>query len=140
MGNRRDRPRIKNEKREENIDKNKIDALNYPIFCFKYLQKISIEDSSDADFFVNFLFRLQKLSNLGWEEIRKSSKHSFGTEQIPVNDLKPKVYPSIVTPEVTHLTVFRATGDNRPFLGIQNKDVFHIIFVEAKFNDIYDHK
>ncbi|GHT67151.1 hypothetical protein AGMMS50239_29820 [Bacteroidia bacterium] len=139
MGNKRGKPLIKDIQREKKINKNKIDTLNYPIFCFKYLREISIKGSTDADFFVNFLLRLQKLSDLGWEEIRKAPKHGFGTEQIPINKLKPKDYPSIMTPDVTHLTVFRANGDNRPFLGIQNKDIFHVIFIEAKFNDIYNH-
>jgi len=139
MPSRRDNPKIRNVQKHDNINKNRIETLNYPIFCFKHLQDVSIKNSTDADFFVKFLFRLQKLSNLGWEEIRKSPKHSFGTSQIPINELKPTIFPSIVTPEVTHLTVFRANGDNRPFLGIQSKDIFHVIFIEAVFNDIYDH-
>ncbi|MDR2499052.1 MAG: hypothetical protein LBD28_06380, partial [Tannerellaceae bacterium] len=101
MGNKKERPLIKNATREENINKNNIETLSYPIFCFKYLQDVSIKDSTDAKFFKEFLFRLQRLSVLGWEGIRKSQRHSFGTEKISVQNLKPIVRPSIVTPEVT---------------------------------------
>jgi hypothetical protein len=123
------RPQIKEPQKENKICKNKSNVPNYPIFCFKYLQKASIKNSTDADFLVNFLFRLQKLCELGWDEIRKTGKHSFGTELIPIIQIKPKKHPPIVTPEVTNLTVFRSAGDNRTFLGIQNKDVFHIIYI-----------
>lgn len=44
-----------------------------------------------------------------------------------------------VTPEIETLTVFRANGDNRPFLGLRRGVVFHIIFIEEQFNDIYEH-
>jgi hypothetical protein len=139
MGNKRTFPKIKNVPKIGNINKDKITDISYPIFCFKHLQKTSIKGSKDADFLQKFIFRLKKLAELGWEEIRKDSKHGFGTEDILVKDLKPKVYPPIMTPDVTHLKVFRASGDNRPFLGIQNKDVFHVIFIETRFGDIYDH-
>ncbi|MCL1932673.1 MAG: hypothetical protein FWF53_02505 [Candidatus Azobacteroides sp.] len=139
MGKKKSTPKIKNVPKESNINKSKIDDINYPIFCFKYLQDTSIKNSADVDFFREFLFRLQKLAELGWREIGKSHKHSFGTENISINELKPKNYPPIMTPEVRYLTVFRANGDKRPFLGIREKDIFHVIFIEAQFGDIYNH-
>lgn len=121
------------------ISNEKSDELDYPIFSFKYLQDISYLESEDADFLAKFINRLHKLSILGWKGIRTSQRHSFGTEQLEYNQIKPKdKIPSFITPE-TKFTVFRAHGDNRPFLGIQDKNVFHIIFIEANFGDIYDH-
>ena len=121
------------------IGKDKSDNLDYPIFCFKYLQEVSFPNSKDFDLLCKFIIRLKKLSELGWEEIRTSPKHSFGTEQIPYTQIKPKdKLPSFVTPE-TKLTIFRAHGDNRTFAGIQEKNIFHIIFIEANFGDLYDH-
>ena len=122
------------------ISKEKSDELDYPIFSFKYLQDISYLESEDADFLAKFINRLHKLSILGWKGIRTSQRHSFGTEQLEYNQIKPKdKIPSFITPE-TKFTVFRAHGDNRPFLGIQDKNIFYIIFIEANFGDIYDHK
>lgn len=121
------------------IGKEKSDELDYPIFSFKHLQDVSYLECGDADFLAKFINRLQKLSNLGWKGIRTSQRHSFGTEQIEYDQIKPKdKIPSFITPE-TKFTVFRANGDNRPFLGIQDKNTFHIIFIEAKFGDIYNH-
>lgn len=114
-------------------------SLNYPIFSFKYLQEYSIKDCKDTSFYKDFLFRLKKLSELGWDEIRKSERHSFGMEKIPYFKIKPKAQlPDFITPDA-EFCAFRATGANLPFIGIQNGRIFHIIFVETKFGDIYDH-
>jgi hypothetical protein len=111
---------------------------DYPIFCFKYLQDTSLKKCSDYKFLIDFIFRLQKLGELGWKEINKSHRHSFGTEKIPITQIKPKL-PAIITNDIDELTVFRANGNNLPFLGIRNPNVFHIIFIETSFGDIYDH-
>lgn len=112
---------------------------DYPIFCFKYLSKESIGDCNDPSFLIEFLFRLQKLSELGWSKIRTSHKHSFGMEPIPVDAIR-KNLPTCVTDDVKFLHVFRAHGDNRPFVGLQIGRIFRIFFIEANFGDIYNHK
>jgi len=56
------------------IDQERIKSDNYPVFCFKYLSDISIKKCTDPKFFYDFLMRLQKLSALGWIEIKKSHK------------------------------------------------------------------
>ena len=139
MGKKKNKPQIKEVDKFNDLDRGKIEKPKYPIFSFRYLQDTSIRNSTDTDFFIKFLLRLQKLSELGWNEIRNSAKHQFGTEKIKISDIKPKNHPRVITPEVEKLTVFRANGDNRPFLGIEENGIFHIIYIEAKFNDIYDH-
>ncbi|WP_343764404.1 hypothetical protein [Gangjinia marincola] len=47
--------------------------------------------------------------------------------------------PPFITPDVQHLQVFRATGDNRVFLGLRKENIFHVIFMEEQFGDIYNH-
>lgn len=114
--------------------------IDYPLFSFKYLRDVSINKCGDAAFFHDFLMRLQKLSELGWDGIRKSHKHSFGMENIPRESLKPDCrLPAFVTRDVSQLQVFRASGDNRPFIGLQQGRFFHILFIEARFGDIYEH-
>lgn len=133
---------IKNvvDKQNIRIDDVKVFAsIDYPIFSFKYLQDVSVKDCKSPDFFKEFLFRLKKLSELGWNEIAKSDRHSFGTEKIPYKQIKPKnLLPKFITPEVD-LTVFRATGSNFPFVGFRESKIFHVIFIETQFGDIYDH-
>lgn len=112
---------------------------DYPIFCFKHLKDNSIRDCEDPKFFYNFLVRLQKLSELGWTEIRKSAAHSFGMEPLPKSEIKPAL-PACVTPEVGDLHVFRANGNNLPFVGLQVGYIFRVFFIETEFGHIYDHK
>lgn len=110
-------------------------SLDYPIFCFRHLQTVP---NNDHKFYSEFIERLKKLSNLTWNDINKADRHGFGTEKIPKAQIKPQL-PKFVTDEVTHLTVFRANGDNRPFLGLRNGTTFHIIFIEERFGDVYNH-
>ncbi len=121
-----------------NIQRNKILSEEYPVFCFKYLSEVSIKDCRRYEFFYEFLMRLKKLSELGWKEIRQSHRHGFGMEKIPVDVIRPKL-PPYITPEVKYLHVFRATGENLPFVGIQVENVFRVLFIETKFGDIYKH-
>ena len=111
--------------------------IDYPLFCFKHLQTNSIKDCTKYKFYYDFIFRMKKLSELGWKEIEKSDKHSFGTEKI-THDMIKQTLPPQITPEVT-LYAFRANGNNLPFVGYREGNIFHIIFIEAKFGDIYDH-
>lgn len=128
--------------KKTNAEKNKVPVhaskyaeTDYPIFCFKHLE---IKPKKDYKFYTDFLLRLKMISNASWELIEKSNRHGIGTETMDVSKIKVKL-PPFVTPDVKHLSVFRANGDNRPFLGIRNKNLFHVIFLEEKFGDIYDH-
>lgn len=106
-------------------------------FSFKYLQPCSYPDCKDAGFFVQFIQRLGKLSQLGWNEIAKADRHGFGMEKIPNSTIKPQL-PDTITDDVT-LLVFKATGDNKPFVGFRDGNIFHIVFIETKFGDVYSH-
>jgi len=121
------------------IDKEIISMDDYPVFCFKYLSNASIKKCNDANFFYDFLMRLRKLSELGWTEIRKSHRHAYGLEPIPLYKIKSQILPDSITPDVKQLHAFRATGNNLSFIGIQMQKVFRILFLEANFGDIYEH-
>ena len=83
--------------------------------------------------------RFQKLSLLGWKEIRQSHRHSWGMEKMPVNQIKHVGTVSRITPDVRELDVFRASGDNRVLVGLQEQQVFNVFFIEANFGDISNH-
>jgi len=134
---------MKKEKSFQKSEKKKIERAiyaeeTYPIFCFKYLSGASIKKCKDAKILSDFLMRLQKLSTLEWEGIRKSNRHGYGMEKIPTKAIKPKL-PSIISPEVKELDVFRFTGNNLPFIGKQDKSIFRVFFIETSFGDIYNH-
>lgn len=109
--------------------------IDYPLFCFKHLQ---INFNGDNKFYYEFIERLNKVSKLSWNQINIAQRHGFGTEKMPIGQIKPGL-PNFITPDVKDLLVFRANGDNRPFLGIRRNNVFHIIFMEERFGDVYNH-
>lgn len=126
-------------KQEESTSIKKKPEEKYPVFCFKHLQPYSYTDCNDPEFFIAFLGRLKKLGELGWQGIHTSHRHNFGVEKMPIKRLKVSNFPPIVTQEVNELTVFRASGNNLPFLGIRLDDTFQVIFIETNFGDIYPH-
>lgn len=106
------------------------------VFGFKHLQDVSFSDCKSPDFLIAFIQRLRALSNLTWQTIYTTGRHSFGSETIPVSSLKPSMP---LSNDLKTLLVLRATGDNHPFLGFRNGNTFEIVFIEANFGDIYDH-
>lgn len=112
---------------------------NYPLFGFKYLFDTTHKECKDAGFFKAFLVRLKKLSDLGWKEIEKSPRHSFGTEKIPIEQLRPKFEMPEEFKTQRRITVFRATGDNHVFAGIREENTFHILLIESSFGSLYHH-
>ena len=113
--------------------------ISYPLFSFKWFNIKNAEKCSDPKYFISYLSRLHKLSQLGWEGIRTSPRHCYGMEKIPVKKIKIKNLPDIVTPDVQYLDVLRAVEDNRPMVGLQQGKIFHVFFLETYFGDVYDH-
>lgn len=130
---------IKNASRQHSIRKKDVEDIDFPIFSFKYLQDYSIKECSDPKFLLDFLFRLKKLAELGWQNIATAHRHSYGFELIDIDCFKHKEHPSCVTPDVNKLYVFRASGDNRTFAGIRIRNRFEVIYIEGKINDMYNH-
>ncbi len=124
----------------QGISQSEIDSfarIDFPLFSFRHLQDYSFTDCKSSSFFVDFLIRLRKLSQLGWKTIDQSPRHGFGLEKIPQGILLHKL-PQGVTPEVP-IFAFRATGNNLPFVGFREGKIFHILFIESQFGDIYPH-
>ncbi|MDR0864777.1 MAG: hypothetical protein LBO74_07585 [Candidatus Symbiothrix sp.] len=112
-------------------------SIDYPVFCFKHLQRKLIKNCDDK-LFRSFIERLSKLGELGWKEISKSDRHSYGFELIDKSNIKPQL-PMIISADIQSLYVFRYTGNNHSFLAIRNDNILHVIFIEANFGDVYNH-
>lgn len=128
----------------QNISKKEImdfADIDYPLFSFRFLRPNSIKDCRDVNFMFNFLMRLKELSEKSWGEIRRSRRHEYGMESIPRTSFKPSMNSvgNIMTDDVDKLHVFRADKENHAFAGLQIGKIFYVIFIEAKFGDIYDH-
>lgn len=126
---------------ERNINQKDIEHIthiDYPLFSFKYLQEVSfIYRTIHAKFFQTLFIRLKKYSLLGWHEMSTSPNHDYGWEFLPQQQMK-KQLPSIITPEVD-LMILRSSNDNKAMVGFREWNIFHVIFIEASFNAIYNH-
>lgn len=114
---------------------------NEVLFSFQYLhENISYKKQKKADkeFLCDFMERLKTLGSIGWKEIRTSARHNFGMEKIPLAKIKPQIQ-QIPSKEIEYLSAFRASNDNRVFLGVQIESVFYILFIEGWFGDVYKH-
>lgn len=52
---------------------------------------------------------------------------------------KSKGKTPTLTPDVTDIDVFRATGSNKVFIGLQEAKIFHIVMLEPRFGTLYNH-
>lgn len=104
------------------------------------MQKVSYVDATkDANFFIQFMNRLQKISTMTWTQAYTASKHAIGgLEPMPVKQLNVSAQ-NLVPAGVDTLQVMRATGENKVFLGLRDGDVFSVMFIEHNFGDIYSH-
>lgn len=118
-------------------DVERLASIDYPLFSFKYLKETSFTEHGDIQFFRDYLLRLKKLSNLSWKEIRQSDRHSYGTELISREQIHPNL-PNEITKDV-NLLVFRSNSDKRSMVGFRVWNIFYVVFLEARHNDIYNH-
>lgn len=111
--------------------------IDYPIFCFKYLNKdfglVECTDNQKA----KLIDRLAVLSKMTWHQIQFAPKHGLGSEKISMKVFKNKKIPSICE-DVEHLIALRFDG-KAPFVGHRGKgNIFHIFYIDRNFT-LYNH-
>lgn len=132
--------KIKKPSVDTSVSLNKKSDEQLPIFCFKHFQISSIKNCT-KDQLHNFIDRLQRLAELGWNEINRSGRHDYGWEHLPISTLKCQL-PQFVTPEVSKVMVFRYNNANNPFIAVRSesdRNLLHILLIEANFGEVYDH-
>jgi hypothetical protein len=82
-----------------------------------------------------FLRKWHNRARPSWRELVQHSRHGLGSEQLPCRIFKPRIPESL---ECDRYTVFRHEG-NLPFAGFRSGDVFHVLWIEARYNELYDH-
>ncbi len=110
----------------------------HPLFCFQYLRDgFGIEDLSN-DQQAKLALGLGTIARYSWQECTLAPKHSkIGTEVLDIKWIKrPRV---LEFPEVSKYLVFRYTGANHPVIGVRDGNVFHALWIEREFGDVYDH-
>ncbi len=107
----------------------------HPKFCLAFIQKDfdvkSLPETKRADLAVS----LQERASLTWDQIAKTDRHGQGYEHLPA-----KKFPTPPTQfsDRDQFMVFRYSG-NLPMVGVRIGDVFHILWIERKFGELYKH-
>lgn len=71
-----------------------------------------------------------------WKQIHQSGRHEAGTEWIAADSIKAPIPTNFSDQD--KFMAFRYNG-LLPMVGVRINDVFHVIWVERQFGDVYDH-
>jgi hypothetical protein len=115
-------------------------AINYndehPKFCLRYLTAGYDVHSLDPAAQGAFARCLQKLAGSRWKDLITAPKHGQGTEHIPRSQIRATVPNRFQDNE--RFMVFRYSG-TLPMAGVRVDDVFHILWIERCYGELYDH-
>ena len=109
----------------------------HPIFCLKYLDRkhysLSVCTKEEKAAFAD---TLDRLSQLTWAEISKSSRHGLGYEKISQNSIRATIPKHIRLDDIILIT-FRFYG-KAPMVGYRENIIFHILWIDRDFT-LYQH-
>lgn len=83
-----------------------------------------------------FAMALVKRAALTWNDLALSGRKALGWELIPVKQLKMTLPAPFVDQD--RVMVMRYDG-KKPMAGVRVGDTYHVLAIEAQFNDLYDH-
>lgn len=107
-----------------------------PVFCLAHLGRDHCLEQLDTDAACAFARTLAKLSRLTWQQISQAPRHGSGFEHMPVTRFRP----TLPTPfsDAEKLMVFRYHG-KRPMVGYRVGTVFHVLWIERQYGEVYSH-
>jgi hypothetical protein len=107
-----------------------------PKFCLHHLQDGFRVSDLHREQQQDFALALQTRCSLTWQQIATNGRHALGYEFIPADQIIPPI-PRVFE-DAARFMVFRYSGF-LPMAGVRVQDVFQIVWIEAKFGDLYDH-
>jgi hypothetical protein len=82
-----------------------------------------------------FLVKWAKRSAFTWQELTQQQKHGLGWNDLDAKAIKPSIPSSL---KQNKFMVFRHER-NMPFVGFKAGDTFFVLWIETKWNEVYDH-
>lgn len=105
------------------------------LLSFRHLQpRFGVEQMSDKQR-SEFLIKWVKRCQFTWKELIQHPKHGLGYEEIPCSQFSPQKPEFLNIPKYM---VFRHEG-NHAFAGFKAGDTFYVLWIEARYNDLYSH-
>ena len=83
-----------------------------------------------------FARTLEVQSAMTWGDIKRSPRHANGSESIPKSQIRPSI-PEPFSDQNEFLAI--RYWDNRPMVGVRTREVFHVLWVESNYGDVYRH-
>lgn len=107
-----------------------------PKFCMRHLQPgFGVSDLDEAGR-AAFAVALERRSRMTWSEITLAPRHGLGIEWMPASRIKPTIPTAFQ--DADRFLVMRYHG-KLPLAGVRAGDVFHIVWIERRFGDLYPH-
>lgn len=120
---------------------NPTQPVNYdsatPKFCLAHIVRgTCCVDCLDQAGRAAFAATLQKLASLTWRDIMQAPRKGSGTEWITRESIRPRIPDRFQ--DAPKFMALRYAG-KLPMVGVRDRDVFHVLWIERVFNDVYDH-
>ena len=131
------RPKIENStisgRQPESIEDR---STGHPKFCLRFLQRGFDVANLPRDKRADLALTLQQRASMTWLELHRAGRHGQGYELLPAATFRGAIPAVFEDQDKFH--VFRYSG-HLPMAGVRSGDVLHIIWIEARFGDLYDH-
>jgi hypothetical protein len=107
-----------------------------PKFCLHFLRGDFDVHALDAAGQAAFAKALRKLSESQWKQLIVAPRHGHGSERIPREQIKAPIPPRFQDQD--KFLGFRYSGLH-PMAGVRVDDVYHVLWIERQFGELYDH-
>jgi hypothetical protein len=108
-----------------------------PVFCLHHLHRdYDVKAIGDKEGQAQLALTMHKCAQMQWKQIHQAGRHASGTEQIPADQIRAPIPPKFSDQE--KFMAFRYNG-KLPIVGVRINDVFHVLWVERQYGDVYDH-
>lgn len=107
-----------------------------PKFCLHHLCRDFDVHALNAQQQAAFAKTLQKLACLDWATLSTLPRHKSGSEFIPAASIRAPI--PLAFQDQARFLVFRYNGMH-PMGGVRVEDVYHVLWIEPTFGDLYDH-
>jgi hypothetical protein len=107
-----------------------------PKFCLRHLQRGYDVDNLPKDKRAAFAVALQRRAAMTWQEIVMAPRHGLGTENVSRSSIRASI--PLAFQDAEEFLVVRYDG-MLPMAGVRAGSVFHILWIEGNFGDLYDH-
>jgi hypothetical protein len=99
-------------------------------------REYDVKALADKDAQAQLALTMHKCAQMQWKQIHQTGRQASGTEWIPADQIKAPIPSKFADQD--RFMAFRYNG-KLPMVGVRINDVFHLLWVERQYGDVYDH-